>query len=59
MADGTIQKPARPWHVVAEEASREHDTGKMAELMKELNQALEEQGLLDSGNTLHAEKKSA
>lgn len=49
MADRTAQKPARPWRVVAEEASQEYDPGKMVELMKELNQALEEQGLLDCG----------
>lgn len=59
MTDRTIQKPARPWRVVAEEASREYDTGKMAELMKELNQALEEQGLLDLENPPLLEKKSA
>lgn len=45
MANETKQTPARPWRVVAEEASREYDTGKMAELMRELNQAFEEQGL--------------
>lgn len=47
MADPAAQKPARPWRVVAEEASHEYDPAKMVELMKELNQALEEQGLLD------------
>lgn len=49
MADQTAQKRARPWRVVAEEASHEYDPAKMVELMKELNQALEEQGLLDCG----------
>lgn len=59
MADGTTQKPARSWRVVAEEASREYDAGKMAELMKELNQALEEQGLIESESDSRQEKRPA
>jgi hypothetical protein len=44
--------------VIAEEASHEFDPRKMADLLRELNQALEEQGVLrsDGGNQ---EKKSA
>lgn len=45
MAKNKSQKPPRPWRVVAEEASREYDTGEMADLLRELNRALEEQGL--------------
>jgi hypothetical protein len=41
-ADGTAK---RRWKVIAEEASREYDTKKMAELMSELNRALDEQGI--------------
>jgi hypothetical protein len=49
MDQGRTQKPARPWRVVAEEVSRGYDADKMALLMKELNQILEEQGLLALG----------
>lgn len=38
-------RPARPWKVIAEEASREVNVNKMLELIRELNQALDEQGL--------------
>jgi hypothetical protein len=51
-------KPARPWRVVAEEASREYDPNKMAELMQELNQAFEEQSITHSGSE-PPQKKSA
>lgn len=51
-------KPARPWRVIAEEASREYDANRMAELMLELNQAFDEQGVTSSGNT-DPQKKSA
>jgi len=51
-------KPARAWRVVAEEASREYDPNKMAELMQELNQAFEEQGIHRPGGE-PAQKKSA
>lgn len=51
-------KPVRPWRIVAEEASHEYDPQKMAQLMQELNQAMEEQGTTSSG--LQApQKKSA
>jgi hypothetical protein len=50
--------PARPWRIVAEEASHEYDPKKMAELMQELNQAMEEQGIANSG-TVASQKKSA
>jgi hypothetical protein len=36
---------ARSWKVVADEVSREQDPKKMTELVTELDQALEEQGL--------------
>jgi hypothetical protein len=55
MVETSNSKPARPWRVIAEEASREHDAAKMAELMHELNQALEEQGLLESSEE-HSKK---
>lgn len=42
-------KPPRPWRVVAEEASREYDPERMAELMQELSQALGQQGIANSG----------
>lgn len=51
-------KPARPWRVIAEEASQEYDANRMAELMLELNQAFDEQGVTSSGNT-DPQKKSA
>jgi uncharacterized protein (DUF1778 family) len=40
------RKPARPWRVVAEEAAHELDPKKMVELMRELNQALDEEEAL-------------
>jgi hypothetical protein len=43
-ADGATDGTAtRPWKVIAEEASRECDPKKMAELISELNRALDEQ----------------
>jgi hypothetical protein len=48
MPETSISKPPRPWRVVAEEASHEYDPQKMALLMRELNQALQEQGLNES-----------
>lgn len=51
-------KPPRPWRVIAEEASHEFDPKKMAELMQELNRAMEEQGITNSG-TGTAQKQSA
>jgi len=35
----------RPWMVVADEVTREHDPGRMIELVGELNEALDEQEL--------------
>jgi hypothetical protein len=58
MSDHPLSKPARPWRVIAEEASHEFDSRKMADLLRELNQALEEQGVLGSGGP-GQEKKSA
>jgi hypothetical protein len=58
MSERSISKPARPWRVVAEEASREYDPIKLAGLVRELNQALQKQGL--TGSEAQApEKKSA
>jgi len=48
MPESPTPKPARPWRVVAEEASHEYDPVKMSELMQELNRALEEQGITKS-----------
>lgn len=58
MSESSIFKPARPWRVVAEEASHEYDPLKMADLMRELNQALQEQDLTGS-HVQTPEKKSA
>jgi hypothetical protein len=44
--------------VIAEEASHEFDSRKMADLLRELNRALEEQGVIRS-NRPSQEKKSA
>ncbi len=44
MLDGPEPKPARPWRVIAEEASHEYDPKKMADLMRELNQAWRNRG---------------
>jgi hypothetical protein len=58
MSDSSISKPVRPWRVVAEEASHEYDPRKMADLIRELNQAIQEQGL--TGPDVEAsEKRSA
>jgi len=58
MNEMLIRKTVRPWRVIAEEASREYDPARMIVLIQELNQALEEQGLLDTSNTV-PEKKTA
>ena len=58
MSDHPLSKPARPWRIVAEQAAREFDSRKMADLLRELNQALEEQKVLRSGGSSQ-EKKSA
>jgi hypothetical protein len=59
MADISAPKSARPWRVIAEEASREYDPLKMAELMRELNQALEEQGVIDPASEQLPHQKTA
>ena len=51
------RKPVRPWRIIAEEASHEFDADRMIQLIEELNQALQEQGLVDSQP--NAEKKTA
>ena len=58
MSDHPPSKPARPWRVIAEQASREFDSRRMADLLRELNQALTEQKVLGSGGP-GQEKKSA
>lgn len=46
MSENPAPKPARPWRQIAEEASQEFNTERMLDLMRELNQALEEQGMV-------------
>ena len=58
MSDHPPSKPARPWRVIAEQASHEFDSRKMADLLRELNQALVEQKVLGSSGS-GQEKKSA
>jgi hypothetical protein len=54
----SASRTVRPWRVIAEEASREFDPERMIALIRELNQALEEQGILDQPEAA-AEKKTA
>lgn len=42
--DGHVRS-TRPWKVIAEEVSNERDSKKMAELVSELNRAMDEQGV--------------
>jgi hypothetical protein len=49
-------KPLRPWRVIAEEASREFDPARMLALIQELNQALQEQGMLDPADKVPNKK---
>ena len=58
MGETTARRPARPWRIIAEEASHEYDPVRMLALIRELNQALEEQGLLHANDTL-TERKTA
>lgn len=46
MQDSRSTKPARPWRVVAAEITTEPDSQKLAQLIEELNRALEEQGVV-------------
>lgn len=46
MSENPAPKPARPWRQIAEEASQEFNTERMLDLMRELNQALEEHGMV-------------
>ena len=39
-------KIARPWRIVAAEASKEMDSQRLLTLLEELSQALEQQGLV-------------
>jgi hypothetical protein len=39
------ENPPRPWRMVAAEVAAEFDPKKLAVLVEELNQALEEQGI--------------
>jgi hypothetical protein len=45
MSDDVSPKPVRPWRVIAEEASNEYDAAKLSELIRELDEALQQQGL--------------
>ena len=58
MKEDAACRPVRRWRVIAEEASREHDPARMIKLIQELNQALEEQGILERDQTPE-QKKSA
>jgi|SRR5579862_3833480 len=60
VSDHIPSNPARPWRLIAEQASHELDPRKMVTLLRELNQALEEQeqGLFKSAAP-REEKKSA
>jgi hypothetical protein len=42
------QRPARPWREVAAEVTQERDCDKLLRLIQELNEALEEQGVVKS-----------
>jgi hypothetical protein len=41
----SASSPVRPWMEIAEEESREQDPAKLSRLVRELNQALGEQGV--------------
>lgn len=58
MSENPAPKPARPWRQIAQEASEEFDSERMLELMRELNQALEEQGMVRHEN-VGGKKKTA
>lgn len=58
MSENPAPKPARPWRQIAQEASQEFNTERMLELMRELNQALEEQGMVPPGQN-GGKKKTA
>ena len=58
MSQNPVPKPARPWRQIAEEASQEFNSERMLELMRELNQALEEQGMVPRGD-VGGKKKTA
>lgn len=58
MSENPAPKPARPWRQIAQEASQEFDSERMLELMRELNQALEEQGMVRLEN-VGGKKKTA
>ncbi|HEV2402356.1 MAG TPA: hypothetical protein VGS27_35835 [Candidatus Sulfotelmatobacter sp.] len=58
MSQNPAPKPARPWRQIAEEASQEFNSERMLELMRELNQALEEQGIVPPED-VGGEKKTA
>ncbi|HTZ83943.1 MAG TPA: hypothetical protein VMB66_12170 [Candidatus Acidoferrales bacterium] len=58
MSQNPAPKPARPWRQIAEEASQEFNSERMLELMRELNQALEEQGMVPRGD-VGGKKKTA
>jgi len=45
------QKIARPWRIVAAEAAQERDSQQLLTLLEELNQALEQQGIVKPGRS--------
>jgi hypothetical protein len=60
VVEGIARKEVRPWRVIAEEASREYDAARMIKLIEELNQALQEQGLISPAEKdSTTERKSA
>lgn len=50
-------KIARPWRIVAAEAAQEMDSQQLLTLLEELNQALEQQGIVKT-NVLRPPDKS-
>ena len=51
-----LQRPARPWREVAAEVTKEKDCDKLLALIEELNEALDEQGVLKSDGQSLAKK---
>ena len=45
-----LQRPARPWREVAAEVPQERDCDKLLTLIQELNEALDEQGVMKTAD---------
>lgn len=45
-----LQRPARPWREVAAEVTQERDCDKLLSLIQELNEALDEQGVMKTAD---------